>query len=622
MLHARNHPQGDAVKKRRASLAAASVFLLTAAMVSLGLAQEAGKFTQLTGPTVVLDDRGLPRILSESDARLYRRIFELQEEGRWGGVRFLTGLVKDRRLMGHVLAQRYLHPTAYRSEFYELAAWLERYGDHPQAKRLHALALKRRPNGASAPQAPSLVRASLGGRAARETSSYRSGKGRTPTQSDRVLGIEAKVTSLAAKGKLKEAEATLRNDARRKALDQAEIDQLQARIARGWYFKQGYAKAYWLAAAAAARSGEMVPVTHWVAGLSAWRRQHWRLAAEHFGAVASSPRASSWLAAGGAFWAARASLNRDDPASANRWLSVAAAYPRTFYGLVARETLGMSGSLDFGRPTLFSLEIQGLVASSAGGRALALLQVGKSSLARDELLLIGDWRHSNLGEVVVALASKAELARFAFNLARRLSDLRGLARSGRSLLAALYPLPGWEPDGGFLLDRALIFAVMRQESAFDPRAVSRAGARGLMQLMPSTAGYIAKDPRFNDSRREALFDPGLNIRLGQDYLNYLMAKEGIGDDLFHLLAAYNAGPATLARWRKEVDAGGDPLVFIESLHYGETRAYIERVLANYWIYRKRLGQPTPSLTEVAQGDWPRYRQLERGPERQAWMPEP
>ena len=80
----------------------------------------------------------------------------------------------------------------------------------------------------------------------------------------------------------------------------------------------------------------------------------------------------------------------------------------------------------------------------------------------------------------------------------------------------------------------------------------------------------------------------------------------VGNNLFLLAAAYNAGPGTLNKWRRSLDDVNDPLLFIESLPYAETRDYVEKVLANYWIYRMRLGQPSPSLDAVAAGGWPVY----------------
>jgi soluble lytic murein transglycosylase-like protein len=141
------------------------------------------------------------------------------------------------------------------------------------------------------------------------------------------------------------------------------------------------------------------------------------------------------------------------------------------------------------------------------------------------------------------------------------------------------------------------------------RAISTAGARGLMQLMPATAGYMAKT-RFKGEKTETLFDPEYNIALGQKYLAYLLEHETVQGDLFRLAAAYNGGPGNLAKWEKRSAKMDDPLVFIESIPATETRHFIQRVLANLWIYRLRIGQATPSLDAIAAGERPLYENMD------------
>jgi soluble lytic murein transglycosylase-like protein len=177
--------------------------------------------------------------------------------------------------------------------------------------------------------------------------------------------------------------------------------------------------------------------------------------------------------------------------------------------------------------------------------------------------------------------------------------------------AALYPIPPWAPQSGFSVDRALIYAMMRQESGFNTRAMSPDGARGLMQLMPRTASYIARDRRdHRGNGRNELFEPSLNMELGQRYIAYLLAHERVQGDLFRLTTAYNGGPGNLGKWERAIKADDDPLLFIEALPSKETRLFIERVLTNLWIYRQRLGQPAPSLERLAGGDWPRHEALD------------
>jgi len=151
---------------------------------------------------------------------------------------------------------------------------------------------------------------------------------------------------------------------------------------------------------------------------------------------------------------------------------------------------------------------------------------------------------------------------------------------------------------------------MRQESAFKTKAKSRDGARGLMQLMPRTASFIARDRSLRGRNRGALFTPELNLDLGQRYLKHLMETEGVEENLVMLAAAYNGGPGNLRKWLRRMKRTDDPLLFVESLPSRETRKFIRRVLGNFWIYRDRLNRQSPSLDAVAVGQWPHYTTLD------------
>jgi soluble lytic murein transglycosylase len=94
--------------------------------------------------------------------------------------------------------------------------------------------------------------------------------------------------------------------------------------------------------------------------------------------------------------------------------------------------------------------------------------------------------------------------------------------------------------------------------------------------------------------------------LGQRYVRYLLDMERIDGNMLYLAAAYNAGPGNLSRWQKKIDYKGDPLLFIESIPLSETRAYVERVMTNYWIYNQRLGQEDKTLRQLSRDVWPVY----------------
>jgi soluble lytic murein transglycosylase-like protein len=93
---------------------------------------------------------------------------------------------------------------------------------------------------------------------------------------------------------------------------------------------------------------------------------------------------------------------------------------------------------------------------------------------------------------------------------------------------------------------------------------------------------------------------------GQRYLQYLSKDSSTGGQLPKVIAAYNAGPAPIARWQTEIRDGGDPLLYIESIPYWETRGYVGIVLRNYWMYEAQQGKPSVSRAALAQGKWPRF----------------
>jgi len=159
------------------------------------------------------------------------------------------------------------------------------------------------------------------------------------------------------------------------------------------------------------------------------------------------------------------------------------------------------------------------------------------------------------------------------------------------------------PAGGFQMDPTLVYALTRLESNFDPSVVSAAGARGLMQIMPVTAGYVAGDADLDPDR---LRNPALNLDLGQRYVVYLSRQDGIGEDLLRVLASYNSGPGGFMRWNADLHDDGDPLLFIEAIPTDETRAFVAHVLTYSWIYAARLHLPATSLDELAAGEFPRF----------------
>jgi soluble lytic murein transglycosylase-like protein len=125
-----------------------------------------------------------------------------------------------------------------------------------------------------------------------------------------------------------------------------------------------------------------------------------------------------------------------------------------------------------------------------------------------------------------------------------------------------------------------------------------------MQVMPATAQLIAR--RKGMVMTGSLTSPSTNMEYGQSYIEQLRDMAQTGGLLPKVIAAYNAGPAPLDRWNLNAAAGKDPLLYIESIPYWETRGYVTIVLRNYWMYQQQSGQQTVSRTALVQGIWPKF----------------
>jgi soluble lytic murein transglycosylase len=208
----------------------------------------------------------------------------------------------------------------------------------------------------------------------------------------------------------------------------------------------------------------------------------------------------------------------------------------------------------------------------------------------------------------MVVAHAAKMPELGARFAALASTANGQARD-----YARFAMPDWRPASGFSTDPALLMALARVESNFRPMAVSPAGARGPMQIMPRTAAYVTGRPALAGRDRHLLHDPAVSLDVGQRYLSYLARHESTGGDLILTLAAYNSGPGSLARWLPAVDHRNDPLLFLEAIPNPETRAHVQRVLALAWVYASRLGRGSPSLEALASGRWPAFSQYETRP---------
>ena len=549
-----------------------------------------------------------PTPLSEADAARYREVFALQARAEWKAADAILEEVENPILLGYVLEQRYMHPTAYRSSYRELARWLDAYADHPNAGPIHKLALARRPSGET-PRRPARRRWRQEAKPPLPpelAADYRT----DITQREAVRRIELRLRAMLAKDRPTAALNYLNEPRQFNALTRAQTDRVRGWIAESFYYNGRLDQANALARKASDRSPESAVLSGWIAGLTEARAGRPARAHTYFARTAAVAEQDPKLRAGGAFWAARTALAAGRADQVTPHLEIAAQYPLTFYGQLALSQLGRTSGIDWSPPVLTGADYDRLSAKTPRAeRAAALVQAGRGRDAQTELR----WAHGELAQ-----SEDTALAALTHALALPTAQLMIAKTAGAEspenahLRAGLYPLPDYAPDTGFRLDRALLFGLIRQESKFMTHAQSRVGAAGLMQLMPRTAAAVANDRSLMRSRfraSDALYEPGFNMALGQSYVEELLTRHNGGDgDLFAMALSYNWGPGNFRRWKAKTPID-DPLLMIESVPNREARGFVDHVMTNLWVYRDRLGEPAPSRDAVAAGERPVYRSV-------------
>ncbi|MEJ0016463.1 MAG: transglycosylase SLT domain-containing protein [Acetobacteraceae bacterium] len=339
---------------------------------------------------------------------------------------------------------------------------------------------------------------------------------------------------------------------------------------------------------AAVQSPQASADASFVGGLAAVRLRHDASAAALFDAAYRNAPTSA-LRAASAFWAGRVAQRRGDRGNFAAWMRRAALEGDSFYGLVARRALGPSVAC-VASETIGNADLDALMATPQGRRAFALLQVGEKRLAEAELRgLWVDTAQDGVFDRSIVLAARA--VGFA-QLANEI-EANGMPRpEGRALVRL-------RPANGFVVDPPLVYALVRHESNFQASAVSRSGARGLMQIMPRTAHAVA------GAQAKQLQDPAVNLSIGQQYLLTLAEDDAIEGDLIRVLASYGQGQGGLRKWVDAVRDEGEPLMFLEAIPSAATRTFVQNALMYSWHYAAELRLPAASLDALAAGRFPR-----------------
>lgn len=529
-----------------------------------------------------------PRILDQGQRQIYAHVISAIRGQRWDEAKSLVANLGDKPLDDFLRAELLLAADSPRAEVYDIMPILARSPLLPQADRLARLAARR--GAVDVPTLPPQTRLSWAGSAPRRLSAE-------SVKSDPVsASLNASVPDRIKNDDPAGAEALL--NAVTHQLSHDARTEWQQKIAWSYYIENDDTNALRLAEQAAAGRTEWSVHAAWVKALASWRLRDYRAAAAAFDQVSREGRDSE-IRAAAQYWAARAAIAIGDPASVQPRLRAAAANEETFYGLLASEALAITPSrqqevLRANRQAWRTLDDQPNVRM-----AIAMMELNESKYADDLIRHQARIGRSDLHPQLLAMAGALNLPETQLYLAHNTPNGRPINPSAR------YPQPNWQPANGWKVDPALVYAHTLQESRFQRAAVSPAGAQGLMQVRPGTARDIARWQSIGVNLSD-LKVPAVNMELGQSYLQHLSRDPATGGYLPKVIAAYNAGPAPVARWQSEIRDNGDPLLFMESIPYWETRGYVSIVLRNYWMYEAQQGKPSDSRAALARGEWPKF----------------
>ncbi|HEY2032511.1 MAG TPA: lytic transglycosylase domain-containing protein [Rhizomicrobium sp.] len=539
-------------------------------------------------------------VLSADDVQRYRQIFADERAGRFDDAQSLVAQLNDRSLVGYAQAEHYLSPHSSTTPVSDLVSWMNEYNDLGVADRIYALGVKR----ASVPikrhhkivgmrvtasiPTPAPPARRVGGGTSEE-----SAPGDPPLSSDIARSAFQQMLVSVKADQPAQAEAQM-NAAVAQGIPASDAARLAQKVAWSYLAEGQDFDAFRITGDVSSVDRQTAPMLDWIAGLALYRMGKYDTAAEHFETLAQVGSTHMGTRSAAAFWAARAYMRAGNSRRVITLLVAAARLEPTFYGLLSERILGWDSETGFTDASLTSSDLNTISQIPAAHRAIALYQIGETEHVHEEMTR--------------ALASidttrSAGFAAMAHQMNQPDLELRAceLAASQGKTLTGLFPIPGYQPTGGYRVDPSLVLAFVRQESRFQQKAVSGVGATGLMQIMPGTAAYI--DSSVN---RSELKDPTTSLDLGQRYIAELLDK--MNNNLFQTTAAYDAGPGSVYRWmdRPNTDKN-DPLLFLETMPSPEARDYVRRVMTYYWMYNRRQNQASPALDQAAAGDWPKYK---------------
>ncbi len=541
----------------------------------------------------------LTKVLSQSDLQIYKNVKLYQKKYQWEKADKELLKVENSILVGHFQYEKLMHPNKYKASYKELSDWFKKNNDYSPVlrKRIYYLLIKRLPdkNKKKLYQKPLFKNYLRGYGEDNYTRGYS-----FPVKNKFSNNLKHKVSNLINEGKndrLINLINSNTNDDENYLMHFAneEIKKIYFRgdIHTSMKFFDIYINSL----------NTPTPNMFFRAGINAYRLGSFKKAKSYFNECNKIVQSyNKWLFAGCSYWE---SLLEGSEKKKSKLLKKASKSPRTLYGQLAIEQLNISDPFTWRTDTnTKEINFSYLNENKIFKRAIALTEVGLYNHADLEIRnLYSKTQKDELNNLFYA-SEKLDLPAVLMRLGSKYYK-----KDFTLFMRGLYPTPDWKINNEYKVDKALLFALIRRESAFNFKAKSPKGARGLMQIMPRTASKINNDYRLRYSKAYTLYSLQLNIEIGQKFLNRLINGPNSKNSILDALIAYNAGTTRLKKWKQNI-YNVEPIVFIESIPIKETRWFVKYILTDLWIYRDKLQQDKPSRSLLAKGKWPTYKNLD------------
>nr|WP_321164419.1 lytic transglycosylase domain-containing protein [Altererythrobacter sp. Root672] len=528
-----------------------------------------------------------PRQLDQATRDYYTQVFAAIDRQDWAGAETLLSQ-RDGILHPVARAEIYLAANSPKVDLPRIETWFAAGRDLPQADRLARLAYTR---GATAmPELPYEQRFYATSGATKRTRPRSIEDGTMPA--DIRTAIQERITNDDPDG------ARILLDGIDAQLSPEAKAEWRQKVAWSYYIENMDAQAFAQAATVGAGAGSWVAEGDFTMGLAAWRLGDCEQAGQAFERAAYGA-GNTELRSAAYYWAGRAALRCRQPDRSSEFLRLSAGADETLYGMLAIEQLG-TALPDRQAKADFSYEDWHRIGGISNVRvAIALAEIGRDKLCSQVLL-----HQAQIGDP----GDYGALSRLARDLSLPSTQLymaNNAPNGAQAHPASQYPSPKWAPMTGWRVDPALAYAHTLQESNFRSEAVSPAKAQGLMQITPITVRQHAPGLGMSASQVD-IFNPSVNLAFGQQNLEMLRDSPATGGALPKIIAAYNAGLTPVTRWNYEVRDQGDPLLYMESIPYWETRSYVSIVMKNYWMYERQAEALSGSRIALAQNAWPAF----------------